>query len=261
VEGPRLGAIGAGRDDTLFLARRGVQGPLQVIEGPNGFDNLLHMRLLVDWDKQDHEGVVENAIKKYNAEIHTQSAIHCMIELASRNKPALSTAGGFDPGKVVSIEAEVTRITYNFTGGGQYGMDKEVRTKEQADHNLAYVLAVALLDGNVMPAQFVPDRIKRPDVQSLMKKVSAKPNYEYTEQYPRRMPAKITVRLQDGTTFQYEVQDYPGLPSHPFTWEDEVEKFDQLVAGRIDDALGGEIKDAVHSLESDLMALLGRVKS
>jgi 2-methylcitrate dehydratase PrpD len=99
----------------------------------------------------------------------------------------------------------------------------------------------------------------------FMKKVSAKPNQEYTEQYPRRMPAKITIRLQDGTTFQHEVQDYPGLASHPFTWEDEVEKFDQLVAGRIDDALSKQIKDAVRSLESiqvrDLMALLGRVKT
>jgi 2-methylcitrate dehydratase len=28
---------------TLFLARRVVQGPLRMIEGPNGIDNLLHM--------------------------------------------------------------------------------------------------------------------------------------------------------------------------------------------------------------------------
>lgn len=165
---------------------------------------------------------------------------------------------------MVAIEAEVLQITYDFTGGGHYGVDKEVRTKEQADHSLGYLLAVAMLDGNIMPAQFTPDRIMRPDVQSLMKKVSAKPNPAYTKQYPRRMPAKITVRLQGGTTFQHEVQDYPGLASHPFTWEEEVEKFDQLVAGRIDDALSQQIKDAVRSLESiqvsDLMALLGRVK-
>ena len=27
---------------------------------------------------------------------------------------------------------------------------------------------------------------------------------------PRKMPAKITVRLRDGTVIEYEVQDYPG---------------------------------------------------
>ena len=41
-------------------------------------------------------------------------------------------------------------------------------SKEQADHDLRYLLAVALLDGNVMPAQFTDDRVTSPDVQSLL---------------------------------------------------------------------------------------------
>ena len=159
----------------------------------------------------------------------------------------------------------MTRITYDFAGGGLYGIDKEVRTKEQADHNLPYLLAVAILDGGVTPAQFTPERIVRADVQALLKKVSVRPNHEYSEEYPQKMLAKVTVRLQDGTTFEHEVQDFPGLASHPFTWEDEVEKFDRLVAGRIDDTLSQEIKDAVRSLESiqvkDLMELLGRARA
>jgi 2-methylcitrate dehydratase len=77
------------------------------------------------------------------------------------------------------------------------------------------------------------------------------------------MPARITVRLQDGTVIEHEVQDYPGLASHPFAWEDSVAKFDRLAAGRADESLSREIKDAVRSLEStqakDLMQLLGRV--
>src|SRR5580658_6959472 len=247
-----LGAMNA-----LFLARRGVEGPLQVIEGTNGIDNLLHMQVQIDWDKEGYEGVLESTIKMYNAMIHTQSAVHCMVELVKQNK--------VDPGKVASIQADVTRITYDFAGGGLYGMDKVVRTKEQADHNLPYLLAVALLDGDVMPAQFEPERIIKPDVQGLLKKVSVRPNHEFTEVYPSKMPAKITIRLQDGNVIEHEVQDYPGLASHPFTWDDSVEKFDRLVAGRVDEGLSGEIKDAVRSLENiqvrDLMKLLGAVKT
>src|SRR5580693_9292887 len=253
-----------GAMNTLFLARRGVEGPVQVVEGPNGIDNLLDMKLRIDWDNQGYEGVVESTIKKYNAMIHTQSAVHCMVELARQNWAALSVADGFNPSQVASIGAEVTQMTYDFAGGGEYGVDREVRTKEQADHNLAYLLAVALLDGNVMPAQFTPERINRSDVQALMKKVSVRPNHEYTDEYPRRMPAKITVRLQNGTAFEHEVKDFPGLPSHPFTWEDSVEKFDQLVAGRIDAHLSQDIKDAVRSLENiqveDLTKLLNQVQ-
>jgi 2-methylcitrate dehydratase len=180
-----------------------------------------------------------------------------MVELARQNK--------IDPSKVVAIEADVTRMTYDFAGGGLYGVDKVIRIKEQADHSLPYLLAVALLDGDVMPAQFEPDRIAKADVQQLLKKVSVRPDQEFTELYPAKMPARITVRLQDGTVIEHEVQDFPGMPSDPFTWEDTVEKFDRLVTGRADDSLSREIKDAVRSLESiqvkDLMQLLGRVTS
>ena len=246
-----LGAMNA-----LFLARRGVQGPLQVIEGPLGIDHLLRMKINIDWEKQGYEGVVESTIKKYNSMIHTQSAVHCMVELASRNK--------IDFDKIVSIEAEVFQLAFDFAGGGLYGVDKVIRTKEQADHSLPYLLAVALLDGDVMPAQFEPERIMKPDVQALLKKVSVRPSHEYTELYPGKMLVKIAITLQGGKVIEHSVQDYPGLASHPFTWGDAVQKFDTLVTGRISEGLSREIKDAVHSVENvqvrDLMELLGAVK-
>src|SRR5258707_7570075 len=58
------------------MARRGVEGPLQVIEGPNRIDNLLHMQIHIGWDKQGYEGGFESTIKKYNSMIHTQYAVH-----------------------------------------------------------------------------------------------------------------------------------------------------------------------------------------
>jgi 2-methylcitrate dehydratase len=207
-----------GAMNTLFLARRGVQGPLHVVEGPLGLDNLLDMRLRVDWDHEGYEGVTTSTIKKYNAQIHTRSAVECILELVAANRPRLDVDAGFDPGTVASIEAEVPRITYDFTGGGKYGR---------------------------------------------LGDVSARPDAAYTSVYPRQMPAKITVRLTDGTTFSHQVRDYPGMPSHPFTWDEVTGKFDQLVAGRIDTDLATQVKDAVRSVEhiqvKDLMALLARV--
>jgi len=244
-----------GSMNTLFLARRGVEGPLRVIEGPLGIDHLLRRKMHIDWDKQGYEGVVESSIKRYNAVIHAQSAIHCMVDLIRRHK--------IDGGKVLSIEAEVFQLAYDFAGGGLYGVDRVIQTKEEADHSLPYLLAVALIDGDVMPEQFRPERIIEPDVQGLLKKVSVRPNHDYTDQYPAKMPAKIFVRLEDGKVLEHEVQNYPGFASDPFTWEDSVAKFDKLTAGRADDAVCEEIKDTVRSLEhiqvSDLMTLLGRV--
>lgn len=79
-------------------------------------------------------------------------------------------------------------------------------------------------------------------MQELLKKVSVRPSLEYTKLYPLRMPAKITVNLLDGTAIEHEMQDYPGFPSHPFSWEDSIEKFDRLVTGCADDTLCQESK-------------------
>ena len=68
-----------GAMNTLFLASRGVEGPLHVIEGSLGIDHLLGMKINIDWERLGYEGVLESTIKKYNAMIHTQSAVHCMV--------------------------------------------------------------------------------------------------------------------------------------------------------------------------------------
>jgi 2-methylcitrate dehydratase len=125
-----------------------------------------------------------------------------MVELVKRHK--------IDASQVVSIEAEVLQLCYDFSGGGLYGVDRVIRTKKWADHSLPYLLAAALLDGDVMPAQFAPDRIVSSDVQTLLKKVSVRPNHEYTDQYPRKMPVKIMIRLQDGTVIVNGREARPG---------------------------------------------------
>jgi 2-methylcitrate dehydratase len=51
------------------------RGRPQVVERPNGIDNLLHMRVRIDREMEGYEGAVESTIKKYNAMIRTQLAV------------------------------------------------------------------------------------------------------------------------------------------------------------------------------------------
>src|SRR5260370_10785039 len=97
-----------GAMNTLFLARRGVQGPLQVIEGPLGIDHLLRMKIHIDWAKQGYEGVVESTIKNDKSITHTQAVVHCMIELTRQKK--------LDPNRIVSIQGEVFQLAFDFAG-------------------------------------------------------------------------------------------------------------------------------------------------
>jgi 2-methylcitrate dehydratase len=166
--------------------------------------------------------------------------------------------------QIDSIEDAVFQAAYDFMGGGSFGPKTDVHTKEDADHSLPYLLAVALLDGDVQPAQLEPSRIDAADVQDLLRTVAVRPDDGFTARYPDEVPSRVTVRLKDGKSHSHEVKNYPGFPSWPFTWDEIGAKFDNLVAGRVDEALATEIKAAVRSLESievkDLMRLLGRVK-
>src|ERR1700730_5780704 len=192
------------------------------------------------------------SLKSYNSAVPTESAIFCILELHKMYP--------FDPANVVSIEADVVQDTYDFTGGGRFGPKTDVHTKENADHSLPYLLAVALFDRDVQTAQLNRERIAKPDVQSLLLKVSVKPDESFTARFPAKFPSRITVRLKSGESFSHEVSDYPGFPTPPFTWDQIGAKFEKLAAGHVSAQLGRDIKNAVGSLEniqvSDLTKLL-----
>jgi len=241
----------------VFLASRGVTGPKYVIEGPDGLAQALGRSICVDWDRQKLDCFDRLSLKSYNSSAPTESSIFCMLELRK--------AHPFDPAEVVRIEADVYQDAYDFSGGGKFGPKTDVHTKEDADHSLPYLLAVAALDGDVQPAQFDPRRIDRPDVQALLRKVQVRPDDRFTARYPGEVPSRVTVRLKGGKSYSHEVKDYPGFPTRPFTWEEVGAKFDRLVGDRAEEGLRKDIKAAVASLESiqvkDLMKLLGRVKA
>jgi 2-methylcitrate dehydratase len=91
-------------------------------------------------------------------------------------------------------------------------------TKEQADHNLRYLVAVAILDGDVGPAQYAPERIVRADVQTLFGRVTVRPKMTFTWRYPEEMPARIDIELEDGRRLQKEKSDYEGFWKRPMSW-------------------------------------------
>ena len=154
MEGHGLPFTSFGALEAVFLAARGITGPLEVFEGNKGFMDSIAGPFEIDWENEDLERVRRTFLKRYNAEIHSQSALEAMLELRE--------AHGLNPGDVERVDLDTFQVAYDIIGGGEEGAKKEIRTKEQADHSLPYLLAVALLDGQVMPEQFAPDRIARP---------------------------------------------------------------------------------------------------
>jgi len=136
-------------------------------------------------------------------------------------------------------------------------------TKEQADYNLKYLSAVALLDGGVGPDQLENDGVLRGDVQDLLARVDVGPAADLTADYPRRTAAWVRVLTHDGREFSCERADYEGSPTRPMTWERVVDKFEWLAEPFCDGALRADIVAAVEQLDAisiaELTALLGAV--
>ncbi len=241
-----------GATHAAFLARRGITGPLEVFEGNKGFMDAIAGRFELDWSKEDLERVNKTSVKKYNAEFHSQSALEGILQLEQ--------AQPFTAVDVERIEIEIFDVAYNIIGGGEEGDKTIVQTKEQADHSLPYMVAVAILDGRVMPPQYQPERIERADVQGLLRRVHVRPNAEFSKRFPAEMPCRITVRLSGGETRVVEKRDYEGFYSRPMPWDMVVEKFNALSGRHADASLRGEIAAAAAQLEtiqvSDLAALL-----
>jgi 2-methylcitrate dehydratase len=208
---------------------------------------------VIDWEREDLERVRRTFLKRYNAEIHSQSALEAILELRD--------AHALDPSQVELIELDTFQVAYDIIGGGEEGGKKEIRTKEQADHSLPYLLAVALLDGRVLPEQFAPERIRRPDVQALLRRVEVRPATDLSARFPAEHACRLRLHLADGATLVAEKSDYEGFVTRPMSWERARQKFERLGA-RVEPGLTAELADTVWSLDEletrDLTALLAR---
>jgi 2-methylcitrate dehydratase len=209
----------------------GVKGWMQVVSGP--FE--------IDWEGENLERVNRTILKKYNAEIHSQSAIEGMIGLMAE--------GGFSAAGIERIRIDIFDVAHLIIGGGAEGDKTVVRTKEEADHSLPYIVAVAALDGEVTPAQYTSERIARDDVQRLLQRVEVVPDPAFSSRFPEEHACRLTVTLADGRILVREMSEYEGFHTRPMSWEGIVRKFYAVAGERRPRALLDSVVKAVRHLE------------
>lgn len=239
---------------TSILVSRGITGPRALFEAPSGLEPLLGQRIDLRLDDRSLTSVEQTYLKQYCALIHGQVVIDAVLALRDEH--------GIAGADVTGVELEVFDGAYDFAGGGRYGDKSRPWTKEEADYNLKYLTAVALLDGQVGPEQVDTARVRRADVQELLALIDVKPAPDLTAGYPQRTSARVRVTLRDGREFNREQDDFEGSPTRPMTWDRVVEKFHWLAEPFADGGLRTQIVDAVSDLDriavSDLAELLAQ---
>jgi 2-methylcitrate dehydratase len=242
---------------TTMLAGRGVTGPKSLFEGPNGLVQLFGQPIDFHTADRGLASVEQTYLKQYCSLIHGQAIINAVL--------AIRTDNNLHGEDVARVNLEVIQTAYDIAGGGAYGDKDHPRTKDQADYNLKYLSAVALLDGGVGPEQLETKRVLRSDVQDLLARVDVKAAADLTADYPRRTATRVHVVTRDGREFSREESDYEGSPTRPISWHRVVDKFHWLAEPFCDEALRADIVAAVEHIDeipvADLTGLLGKVSS
>jgi 2-methylcitrate dehydratase len=240
---------------TSGLAQRGITGPLGLFEGPNGLCQLFDQSIDLNLSDSSLEVVEQSYLKKYCCLIHGQPVVESALTLATQHH--------IDHDDIDRVRLDVFQTAYDIAGGGRFGDKNSPSTKEQADYNLKYLTAAALIDGQVGPEQLREHRIREADVQDLLQRVDVHPDDALTSGYPQTTPVRVAVTTKRGQELIREQTDFEGAPTRPLSWDRVVEKFHWLSEPYADPELREQIVAAVHDIDSrpitELTTLLGRV--
>lgn len=160
-------------------------------------------------------------------------------------------------GEIERIECDVSHAVYHH---GWWQPERPL-TPIGAQMNIGYALAVAVLDGAAMVAQFAPDRIDADDVWSLLPRVRVRHDPEFdTGGIQRRGRTRVAVTFTDGQRLVVERNASRAMES-PQDSDEVAAKYRMLTDGLIDAPRQAAIERTVRELDAvpdmrELIALL-----
>ena len=239
-----------------LLAEQGYTGPEHVVDGKEGLTHCFgpewKLNVLTDGLGENWR-ITQCGMKFFPTEALTHAPISATLDLVHENDLKAEQI------EKVTIRS-LARAADILSDASKY----DPRSKETADHSLPYVIAAALVDRQVTPAQFTPQKINDAKIRAQLKKVVVVADPEIEKVFPALQRVVVTIRTTDGNEFTKQL-DYPkGDPRNPLTDKEIEEKFAALAGPIMSKAAQKKIMKAVWELEklesvSGLMKLM-RVK-
>lgn len=234
------------------LARAGLTGPAPIFEGRSGFFQQITGAANIDVNSFGGADkpfrIHQCSLKPYPAVIYTQTAIVAALEVAKE-------VGSLN--RIAAVEIATSRRGYERTGSEPEKWDP--KTRETADHSLAYITARAMFDGDITSESFVEQKFRDPAVLAFMQKIKVVEDPALTARTGGAVPTRVTATLSDGQRVTREVDHAPGFAARPMNRSEVERKFrgnvgERWPKGRIETNL-----KALWAIEqtNDLGALLG----
>jgi len=238
-----------------LMAEKGYTGPEHVVDGKEGLTHCFgpdwKLELLTDGLGESWR-ITQCGMKAFPTEALTHTPISATLDLVKQNdlKP--------DQVRQVQIRS-LARAADILSDPSKY----DPRSKETADHSLPYVIAAALVDRQVTPAQFTMEKIMDPAIRAQLKKIEVVADPEIEKVFPALQRVIVNITTKDGRTFTRQL-DYPkGDPRNPLTDNEIEEKFAALAEGVLSKSAQQKVKDAIWNLEKigSVSKLMGMMKA
>jgi 2-methylcitrate dehydratase len=202
-----------------MLAGKGMTGPDQAFEGKAGFLNSTGIRFEITpfADSADAYRIMRARLKAFPSGYFSQSAIEAILSL----RPQIP-----DLDDVKEIRLQTFPAGYEVMGSGEANWQPE--TRESADHSLPFVMAVALMEGNLEIRHYDQMYYKRPDVRALMQKIKVRIGEEPVAAWPDLPLNIVDVEMKSGKVLSTRVAYHLGHFKRFMTGEQQERKFRPL---------------------------------
>jgi len=227
----------AGMMATL-LAQKGFTGPTTIIEGHDGFVETImggeyDLNRIVP--QKGKFAIRETCIKSIIADFSSHGHLTATLKLVREHD--------IKPEDVAEIRIITSKRCAEHTGDPA---KKYPRNKETADHSSYYLTAIAIIDRQIGPDQFSPEKFQDHRVRELIDKVILRGDSNLDKVRPAGISEITTAQ---GATYQCRI-DFPrGHARNPMTDEEIVGKFKSMASKHMNDRQMGEIIDTVFELD------------
>jgi 2-methylcitrate dehydratase PrpD len=251
-----------------LLAARGYQVDPDIIEGMedgveghvrfgmadtfNGVGNYDLKKMAEGLGHAWHLAANETVVRFHPGATGLASAVDGMIDLAKERD--------LHAGDVARIDLECTAQV------AAIASYREANDGHKARFCAAYGMAVALIDRKAGLAQYADERVRREDVQSLMKRVGVTVPEDlkrHRGQWGEGVnwgEMRLSVTCKDGRRHSVERSTARGWPEDPATWEEVAGKFDECCAGVLPADQAEKCKQLIGQLDrvnaAELMSAL-----
>ena len=219
------------------LAQLGATSPPSILEHPKGYLNAYSTdpkpQKLVDGLGTSWE-ILQNGFKYFPTILASHSPIQATLAIVQKH--------AIDPAQI----ARITNETYNTVK--THFSNKDVSTVMAARVSVPYCIAIAAIDGKLTQAQFSPARINDPLVRQVLANTEVIADAELNKLYPDKFPARVTITLKNGATFQETVLFPKGDPQDPLSAGELEAKFRDNVAAMLSPARADKLLRAIYAL-------------